>query len=320
MLKNSTMLATKKAIAHKTFVRFLCASMVAIAMLFATEVAYGQCEDAVPCVSNINDYQCIVTGSVAALMGNKLLFYPGPAEITAQKIIVKTTLQIDVAYRFAAGREIIMLPGSKILVGSDFGTLGHVTIKGCGGSWEGIRVFSNGTLTLVNSDISDACAAVDLMSGSKAQITGNTFKSNYFCIRAGGTITLLGEGIAHNMFKLPITSGCTGVNPHAIKLTNVPSITIGDIAQGGQPNTIQNYFTGIHAYNSNIDVYNTTVSFYSTSTAPAIRLLGEGGVYHATINGLGNMQNSSMLVNSYPKGIQANNCHSFRYYPWQQIL
>jgi hypothetical protein len=214
MLLSPTPYCSMKDKVHKSFFQFLCVIMVTFTLLFAPGRAYGQCEGAIPCVSNITDYQCIETGVVTALMGNKLLFYPGPAETTVQKIIVKTTLQVDVPYRFATGSEIIMLPGSKILVGSDFGTLGNVTIKGCGGSWEGIRIFSNGTLTLVDSEISDACTAIDLRPGSKAKITENTFTSNYYCIRAEGAITLLGEGIAHNEFKLPILpTGSYSISP-----------------------------------------------------------------------------------------------------------
>jgi len=83
MLKSLVPHPKQKGSPHKTSFHLLYVGMVTIVLLFAPGSASGQCEDAIPCVSNITDYQCIVSGAVGALMGTKLLYYPGSAETTA---------------------------------------------------------------------------------------------------------------------------------------------------------------------------------------------------------------------------------------------
>ena len=150
MLQNAKAYLLVKCIGQKSFFQLLYASSVALTMLFAPGRTHAQslCEDAIPCVSNISDYECIETGSAQALMSSgKLEWYPGPAETIAQKIIVTNSISFNVPYRFYEGSEIILLPGAKLSIGSDFATLGNVTIRGCGDHWSEIKVFSNGTFT-----------------------------------------------------------------------------------------------------------------------------------------------------------------------------
>ena len=129
--------------------------------------------------------------------------------------------------------------------------------------------------------------------------------SNYFCIRAEGTVTLLGEGIAHNDFEaFPLLSTCTG-QAHAIDLINVPHITIGDQAQTGVPNTIRHYSFGINVVNSNLEVFNTSLT--GIGDGVGITLRGFQGVYTTSIHGLGKSSTSVPLITNYRQGIDAKN-------------
>ena len=270
---------------------------------------YGQCLPAVPCATgSINDYSCINLGNSSDLEANgKLLPFPGTASTQPQKIVVASYITFDDDYEFAPGTEIIMLPGALLDIYSDVRFIGQVTIKGCGGTWFGIRVRSNGTLSMKNSFMLNACEGIMLNSNSKAEITANIFIDNKKCIQAEGAVTLLGEGIAHNMFDQQTNSfpGCNPQSiPTAITLTNVPQITIGDVAQSGAPNEFFNYTYGIDAKNSNVDVINN--SFEGASMA-GIRLQGTGGVFTAEISGFGGGLASPLFVENCVRGVDATN-------------
>lgn len=297
-------------------------------MSFAVK-SYSQCDPAIPCVNNINDYQCITTGTVGALMGaNKLLFYPGPAETTPQKIIVSSSISFNQDYKFFEGSEIILLPGANLSIGAYFGTLGNVTIRGCGDPWGSIKVFNNGTFNFENGEITggtvavdgqggtiningtaitNSCSGVELNAGSKATIVNCNFEDNYFGLVVNGNITLLGEGIAHNTFELPngTPTYCSGVFTHAIQLNSVSFIAIGNSSQFGMPNLIKDYRVGIRAQNSNLNVYNTI--FRDAPTGSALSLLGFGGVFNASIHGLGSASSDVPLVDNYGLGVFSNN-------------
>lgn len=295
-------------------------------MSFAVK-SYSQCDPAIPCVNNINDYQCITTGTVTALMGaNKLLFYPGPAETTPQKIIVSSSISFNQDYKFFEGSEIILLPGANLSIGANFGTLGNVTIRGCGDPWGSIKVFNNGTFNFENGEITGgtvaidgqggtiningttitkSCVGVDLNTGTKATILNGQFEDNFYGIRINGSITLLGEGIAHNTIELPVgaPSNCFSGAKQAIQLNNVPFILIGNSNQIGAPNTIKNYQIGIKGNNSNMALHNTV--FRNATGGVAMDLVGNGGVFNANINGLGGIETSTAFTDNYGAGIRA---------------
>ncbi|MBX2891711.1 MAG: hypothetical protein KF734_12325 [Saprospiraceae bacterium] len=269
----------------------------------------GQCAPAIPCVQNINDYQCITFGTSPSLVSSgKLLPYPGSASTQPQKLIVASYIEFTDAYEFAPGTEIVMLPNALLWIRNDVRFLGQATIRGCGGSWYGIQTDANGHISIYNSTISNSCEGIILESGAKGQIVGNTFMDNFTCIQAEGSVILYSEGIAHNIFDGTINtnSGCSQLTPAAIRLINVPHITIGDLTQTGNPNRIIGYASGIRANNSNVDVVNTTFAEKPTGGG-AIFLRGTSGVFTASVTGLGSDASSPLFLDNYSGGIDARN-------------
>ncbi len=307
MLQNPNTHLSVMGIVHKPFFQLLCTSIVAFALLFTPRITYGQCPT--------------TTFTVGSGVGipNLSGAPAGLANMTGGSVKIWGSFTVDAGIWQMRGVTVYLRTNDASILVNNNCTLdaglnpnGNVRtqFETCPGiaSWSGIQVLSGGTAYLKDCNVFSACTAIDLRPGSKAQITGNSFTSNYTCIGAEGSVTLLGEGIAHNLLvALPSVSGCAGPNAHAIKLNNVPNIVIGDMAQSGSSNNILSYYTGIHATNSNVTVYNTQISFYPSVASAAIRLIGNGGVFQATINGFGNTETSPIFVNDCGRGIVATN-------------
>jgi len=305
MLQNPTDLPSVKDIFYKPFFQLLCSSTVAFALLFTPGIVYAQCPATtftvgsgvgIPNLSGAPAGLANMTGGTVKIWGSFTVDV-GSWQLRGVTVYLRT---IDGSISVNNNCILDARPNPNGNVRTQFETCPDIP------RWSGIQVSSGGTAYMIDCNIFRACKAIDLQPGSKAQITGNSFTSNYTCIGVEGAVTLFGEGIAHNSFSaLPSVSGCTGTNPHAIVLNNVPNIVIGDMAQSGSSNNIVNYFTGIHATNSNLTVYNTRISFFPSITSAAIRLIGEGGVFQANINGFGNGATSPLLINDCGRGIKS---------------
>ncbi|MFN0036012.1 MAG: hypothetical protein ACKVUS_13195 [Saprospiraceae bacterium] len=298
MLHNPTTQSSMEGIVHKPFLHLFCTSMVAFALLLSPGRAYGQCPATTYTVGSGVGIPNLSDGP------------PGLANMVGGSVKIWGTFTVDEDTWSLLGVDVYLRTFDAVINVNSGCTLDarpnpnnnvRTKFENCPGvpSWSGIQVLSGGTAYLIDCIVFRACTAVDLRPGSKAQITGNTFISNFYSIDVEGATTLLGEGIAHNTFLPPPSDlGCSiGTNPYAIKLNNVPDIVIGDIAQSGEPNTMVDYPTGIHATNSNLTVYNTTIAYHPDVHSAAIRLIGNGGVFQATINGLGNTPTSPELIN-----------------------
>jgi hypothetical protein len=286
----------------------------AISLLFLPDQSQGQCTGAAPCVTNLNDYKCITTNSVSSLISQQLLLPFTAAGITPQKIILNGTLTVDQNYQFAMNTDIVMLPGSEIIVAKFLNIPNHITIRGCSGPWEDIKVVSNGRLTLNGSDISGACGGINLQAGSVATITGNQFTNNSICIQVHEATTLLGEGIAHNLFDGSLHPACTSQTA-AILLDHLELITIGNPSGTGPVNDVFNYNKGIISTSTNVVIYNTIfhLSVIPPANPPvtgsiAIDLKSDNtGVYTANVFGKGATATDLVFIQNYDIGIRYYN-------------
>ena len=226
---------------------------------------------------------------------------------TIDQALSMTLKGVEVIFPFDDG-EIIIGAGGTLNAGID-DLNGNVPISfnWCGSalSWKGIKATAGSTLLLRGCLINGACTAVDLAPGSTADISKNTFNSNYYCINAEGNISLLGGGISQNIFDA--TSGvpqfCDGFFTAAIKLKNIGFISIGHQGQSGVPNHILGYYKGIEAKNSNFYLYNTKFSLGTI----AIDATGSGSSYSASIFGFGGESSSNSLIDNHSIGIDLQN-------------
>lgn len=266
----------------------------------------AQCDAAIPCVNNISEYKCITFGTSPDLIAAGKLLPFDQAQTQAQKIIVLNYIEFTEDYVFAPGSDIIFLNGALLWIKSHV-RIEQSALRGCGSPWYGIQVDANGILQLEGSAIANSCEGVILLPNSKAEVAGNQFNDTYTCVQVYGKVTLMGDGIAYNLFDGSAiqVSGCSAGAPAAIRLSNVPQITIGNVVPDGIPNQVIGYPTGIQAANSNLDVVNTV--FRTSPTGTAISLKGSGGTYSATITGLGGAATSPPMVSNYGFGISSQN-------------
>ncbi|MCS7035942.1 MAG: T9SS type A sorting domain-containing protein [Saprospiraceae bacterium] len=228
------------------------------------------------------------------------------AKTQPQKIIVGSYIEFTEEYAFAPGSDIVLLNGALLWVRSHL-SIEQSALRGCGSPWHGIRVEANGILQLKGNAIANSCEGVILLANSKAEIAGNQFNDTYTCVQAYGAVTLTGDGIAYNIFDGSAiqVSGCSASAPAAIRLSNVPQITIGNVIPDGIPNQVIGYLTGIRAANSNLDVVNTV--FRASPTGTAISLNGSDGTYSANIIGVGSAATSPATISNYGFGISSRN-------------
>jgi hypothetical protein len=130
-------------------------------------------------------------------------------------------------------------------------------ISACGDMWNGINN-TGGTVTLTNSTVNDAIAAVKSVSGNATDVTGCLFDHNYtaICLENG---SYSANDIYGNIFEN--TGGQINKAPHAgddplhhVYLNNVSAVTVGNASQAA--NTFHNALNGIYAEASNLNVYN----------------------------------------------------------------
>lgn len=236
----------------------------------------AQCEAAIPCVGNISEYKCITFGTSPDLITEGKLLPFDQAQTQAQKIIVSSYIEFTEDYAFAPGSDIVLLDGALLWIKSHV-RIEQSALRGCNNPWYGILVEANGVLRLKGNTVSNSCEGVILSANARAEVAGNQFNDTYTCVQAYGIVTLAGDGIAYNLFdgSAVQVSGCSAGTPAAIRLSNVPQITIGNVIPDGIPNQVIGYSTGIQAANSNVDVVNTI--FRASPTGTAISLNGSGG-------------------------------------------
>lgn len=286
---------------YKPFLRFICLGMVAFTLLIAQGRIFAQCpttfsvgsDIGIPNLSGAPAGLANMTGGTVKIWGSFTVDV-GSWQMKGVTVYLRT---IDAAILVDNNCILDARPNPNGNVPTEFETCPGIP------SWSGIQVSSGGTAFLIDCNIFRACTAIDLLSGSKAQITGNSFTDNSICISANGAVTLLGNGISHNDLAI-VSSDCSS-SPKAIQLEAVPFIAIGNQSQTGSPNTIRNYAIGIDAENSNFDLYNTV--FRENSTGLAIDLDGIGGTFNANIFGLGSSELSVPITENYSNGVISNN-------------
>ena len=161
-------------------------------------------------------------------------------------------------------------------------------------------------LLLDRCRLSNACSAVNLTQGSKAEIKGNTFAGNYRCLNVTNTPFVGGVVITGNTFDATsgVVTPCAGQSVStAINLTNVAYILIGSQNSLTPPNQISGYTEGLTGSNSNFDLYTTKFS----SGGLAIDIDGYGGVFTANIHGFGGEETSLALIDRHGLGISTKN-------------
>lgn len=262
--------------------------------------------------SDFPTYKCINSGLLSDLIANGDLLDYAHAAVEPQYIVVESDINFydasdNTPYHFAPGSEIVMLQNAGLVISKEV-VLDEVNIFGCG-FWEKMRVNGSGTLRIRNSQIANACESIVLNQGAKAEIVSNYFVNNGACITASNSVTLLGEGVAHNVFDGDgFTIGCSGNTfRYAIKLDDVPYIEIGNSSGNGSPNQFLEY-NGIWASNSNIGVYNSRILNFPNGGS-GIRLDGGLGVNTAYIQGLGHTENSPTFIENMAVGIRAIGYH-----------
>ena len=215
-------------------------------------------------------------------------------------------------YTFAPGSHIIMLPNSKISVRKKILISGTV-IEGCSATWGEIDVLNNGEVTIMDSEVRDACIGLNLNNGSKLQAVRNLFSNNSHGIQAvNSSFTLLGEGIAHNLFESPANNvsciiGPSGAEPvRGIFLDNTSFTKIGNTNGVDGPNIFSTPI-GIETKNTNFEVEDSRFENRpASSTYYAIRMAGTGATFTATIKGLGLTTGNEMVFN-YWNGVRIQN-------------
>ncbi|MBS1924149.1 MAG: hypothetical protein JST71_12250, partial [Bacteroidetes bacterium] len=167
------------------------------------------------------------------------------------KYIVNTTLSLTgCIINVEAGGEIDVQSGGTF-------SCDNCHISACGNMWNGINN-TGGTVTLTNSTVNDAIAAVKSVSGNAVDVTGCVFDHNYTAIwLENGSYSA--SDIYGNTFEN--TGGQINKTPHAgddplqhIYLNNVSAVTVGDASQAA--NIFNNARSGILSAYSNTNIYN----------------------------------------------------------------
>jgi hypothetical protein len=169
------------------------------------------------CLTGINgvgdgsDFKCIdanesnISSSVQNAISAGLLLPAAQSANTAQKVVIRGTLNVDVSnYTFASGSiivlssqianqatEIIVPSGNKLTITSS-------TVTGYNIMWRRILVQQGGELIVSNSTIKDGghsptgerTAAVEAEQGSSVQIIGNAFRQNSRSVLIGTSNTV----------------------------------------------------------------------------------------------------------------------------------
>jgi hypothetical protein len=142
-----------------------------------------------------------------------------------------------------------------------------MTIEGCGGMWNGIRVNQNGRLTLDEVTVQDALVAVNVRPQAKeVSVTNTIFENNEVGVQVEGTATtapLLSGLDFRQSAELKAKPTAQNPNPNKFSLLGIKAIDAGNLSVSIHP--IKGYGAhfeglrdGVFAKNTNLEVSNST--------------------------------------------------------------
>lgn len=209
MLQTPITFLYEKCIVHKSFFNLIYASIVAFALLFAPEKVCAQCPTTTYTVGSGVGIPNL-SGAPAGLAN----MTGGTVKIWGSFTVDAGSWQMRGVTVYLSSFDAAIKVNNNCILDAKPNPIGNVRtqFEACPGipSWFGIEALASGTVNLLDCNILDACTAVVLQPGSTAQITGNTFSNTRTCIAIAGSVTLLGDGIAHNVFEEPNAANCGG--------------------------------------------------------------------------------------------------------------
>jgi hypothetical protein len=269
------------------------------------------------CLTGSGFYRVVPVASNEVLMSSLIsgCFTTGP-----QYIIIPQnhTLKVDVDYTFVSGSEVVMEPGSQIVVcGQPTATpattatltLDQTTVRSCSGSndWGGITVNAGCTLKVLHvSTIQNAQTAILAQQNSLVQLNKSKFLDNNVGIDGlvPFTLNMSGTTIAGGANSSAV-AGNTG-----IRLTDpstgspVSSMAIG--ASASVTSWIFDYETGIYAQSVDLTVTNVGIS-RTDNTYSQFGVKVEGTSLkkgNLELIGLGGLETSTPTIEKVKRGIE----------------
>jgi len=124
-----------------------------------------------------SEYVCLdgFDNRVSTFISNGLLLDANTAKSQPQYVKVLSTLIIDIDYTFAPGSHLLFLnPSAQIHIrpGKEC-IIDGTQLNGCQTMWD--RIYNEGSLTLINSDVQDLWLGVFPVSSSRNIIESNNF-------------------------------------------------------------------------------------------------------------------------------------------------
>lgn len=221
----------------------------------------------------------------------------------AQCIIIKNNIRCDVDYTFAAGSEIQLESGVRLIIPTKRAlALEGTWLHGNKELWRGISVENQGIITIKNGNIEDALYAVEVQSRCLVKIDATTFNRNYIGILIPpnplGNSILIGT-FNDNIFDCtsPMLPGYSGQKDYAgLPLVSGPKSYAGmEMHQQSAfviptnpalQNTFRNLRNGIVAFRSTLNIQRTAfINILPTLISPTPI---EGNGVYADGTGVGN--------------------------------